>query len=76
MARLAIFFGDDFSVECHKECKPIGEDVTMPVGLLGRKVGMTQVYSADGKLLPVTVIEANAMGTRQSNLAFSISRDD
>lgn len=30
----------------------------MPVGLLGRKVGMTQVYSADGKLLPVTVIEA------------------
>lgn len=30
----------------------------MPVGLLGRKVGMTQVYSADGKLLPVTVIQA------------------
>ncbi len=30
----------------------------MPVGLLGRKVGMTQVYDADGKLLPVTVIQA------------------
>lgn len=30
----------------------------MPVGLLGRKIGMTQVYSADGKLLPVTVIKA------------------
>ena len=30
----------------------------MPVGLLGRKVGMTQVYSTDGKLLPVTVIQA------------------
>lgn len=30
----------------------------MPVGLLGRKVGMTQVYSAEGKLLPVTVIQA------------------
>jgi len=41
-----------------KECKTVGEDVIMPVGLLGRKVGMTQVYSADGKLLPVTVIEA------------------
>ena len=30
----------------------------MPVGLLGRKVGMTQVYDADGKLVPVTVIQA------------------
>jgi large subunit ribosomal protein L3 len=30
----------------------------MPVGLLGRKVGMTQVYDTDGKLLPVTVIQA------------------
>lgn len=30
----------------------------MAVGLLGRKVGMTQVYGADGRLLPVTVIEA------------------
>jgi large subunit ribosomal protein L3 len=27
-------------------------------GLLGRKVGMTQVFSADGRALPVTVIEA------------------
>jgi large subunit ribosomal protein L3 len=30
----------------------------MPVGLLGRKVGMTQVYGEDGVLVPVTVIEA------------------
>lgn len=30
----------------------------MAVGLLGRKVGMTQVYDDDGKLVPVTVIEA------------------
>ncbi|MEX0701548.1 MAG: 50S ribosomal protein L3 [Planctomycetales bacterium] len=30
----------------------------MPVGLLGRKVGMTQVYDDAGNLLPVTVIEA------------------
>ncbi len=27
-------------------------------GLIGRKVGMTQVYTADGVLVPVTVIEA------------------
>ncbi len=27
-------------------------------GILGRKVGMTQVFSADGRALPVTVIEA------------------
>lgn len=30
----------------------------MPVGLLGRKIGMTQVYDEDGVLVPVTVIEA------------------
>ncbi len=26
-------------------------------GLLGRKVGMTQVFTAEGKVVPVTVIE-------------------
>jgi len=30
----------------------------MTVGLLGKKVGMTQVYDWQGRLLPVTVIEA------------------
>jgi large subunit ribosomal protein L3 len=29
----------------------------MPKGLLGRKVGMTQVFDADGVCIPVTVIE-------------------
>ena len=26
-------------------------------GILGRKVGMTEVFATDGKLIPVTVIE-------------------
>jgi len=30
----------------------------MSLGLLGRKVGMTQIYSEDGTAVPVTVIEA------------------
>ena len=30
----------------------------MGIGLLGRKVGMTQIYSDTGKVIPVTVIEA------------------
>ena len=30
----------------------------MSVGLLGRKIGMTQVYDSDGVIVPVTVIEA------------------
>jgi large subunit ribosomal protein L3 len=30
----------------------------MAKGILGRKLGMTQVFDADGKLIPVTVIEA------------------
>ena len=28
------------------------------IGILGKKLGMTQVFSEDGKLIPVTVIEA------------------
>lgn len=30
----------------------------MTKGILGRKVGMTQVFSKNGVLVPVTVIEA------------------
>ena len=30
----------------------------MPIGLLGRKVGMTQIYDDAGVVIPVTVIEA------------------
>jgi large subunit ribosomal protein L3 len=32
--------------------------MTMGKGILGRKVGMTQVYDEGGKVIPVTVIEA------------------
>ncbi len=28
------------------------------LGLLGKKLGMTQVFDKDGKVVPVTVIEA------------------
>ena len=31
----------------------------MAKGILGKKVGMTQVFAADGKLVPVTVIEVS-----------------
>ena len=27
-------------------------------GILGRKIGMTQVFTTDGRLIPVTVVEA------------------
>ncbi|MCD6384229.1 50S ribosomal protein L3 [Candidatus Sumerlaeota bacterium] len=30
----------------------------MTVGLLGKKIGMTQIFDNDGKLIPVTLIEA------------------
>ena len=31
----------------------------MAKGILGKKVGMTQVFTADGTLVPVTVIEVS-----------------
>jgi len=37
----------------------------MPVGLLGRKIGMTQVYTDDGVVVPVTVLEAGPCAVTQ-----------
>ena len=30
----------------------------MQKGIIGKKIGMTQIFSADGKVIPVTVVEA------------------
>lgn len=30
----------------------------MPIGILGRKVGMTQIFTPEGRAVPVTVVEA------------------
>lgn len=35
-----------------------GESSTVSVGILGKKLGMTQIFSEDGKAIPVTVVEA------------------
>ncbi len=55
----------------------------MPVGLLGRKIGMTQVYGDDGVMVPVTVIEAGPCtvlqmksGERDGYEAVQIGFDD
>lgn len=32
--------------------------VPMGLGLIGRKIGMTSIYNEDGRLIPVTVVEA------------------
>ena len=37
----------------------------MAVGLLGRKVGMTQIYDATGKVIPVTVMQAGPCNVLQ-----------
>ncbi|VAX36905.1 LSU ribosomal protein L3p (L3e) [hydrothermal vent metagenome] len=37
----------------------------MPVGLLGRKVGMTQVYDENGNVVPVTVVQAGPCAVLQ-----------
>src|SRR5574337_158952 len=34
-------------------------------GLLGKKIGMTQIYSEDGRLLPVTLIQAGPCSVMQ-----------
>lgn len=40
-------------------------DGTSVVGILGRKVGMTQIFSEEGKIVPVTVVEAGPCNVLQ-----------
>src|SRR5260370_15666699 len=48
--------GGDVTSCYHPACGP-GAGRTMPLGLLGLKVGMTKVYDDKGKLAPVTVLQ-------------------
>lgn len=43
----------------------------MALGLIGKKLGMTQVYTAQGELVPVTVIEAGPCTVVQTKTAAS-----
>jgi large subunit ribosomal protein L3 len=43
----------------------------MPVGLLGRKVGMTQIYDEAGQVIPVTVLQAGPCHVLQLKTAAS-----
>ena len=40
--------------------KNIGGVTDMTKGILGRKIGMTQVFMENGELIPVTVVEASS----------------
>ena len=41
----------------------------MKIGLLGKKIGMTRVYSSSGEVIPVTVIEAGDITLLQAKTA-------
>ena len=41
-----------------KSCQPIGGKKEMKKGLIGKKIGMTQIFDENGLVIPVTVIEA------------------
>ena len=48
------------------------------IRILGKKIGMTQVFGVDGKVVPVTVIEAGpcvVMGTNDKKAEFFTVRD-
>jgi large subunit ribosomal protein L3 len=47
----------------------------MPTGLLGRKIGMTQVFDEGGRVVPVTVIEAGPCWVTQIKTAESDGYD-
>ena len=42
-------------------------------GILGKKIGMTQVFTKEGKLIPVTVIEVEPKWVIQKKLTQHLS---
>ena len=40
----------------------------MSIGIIGKKIGMTQVFTKDGVLIPVTVIEAGPCAVVQKKI--------
>lgn len=40
----------------------------MKKGIIGKKIGMTQIFSADGKVIPVTVVEAGPCTVTQKKI--------
>ena len=46
-------------IEIKKKKKKLGGGLSMTKGILGRKIGMTQVFGENGDLIPVTVVEAS-----------------
>jgi len=44
----------------HKQLRRILEVSRLPIekGIIGKKVGMTQIFTENGEVIPVTVIEA------------------
>ena len=44
-------------------------------GILGKKLGMTQVFAADGRWIPVTVVEAGPCTVLQKKTAASDGYD-
>ena len=54
-----------------KQCQPITlqEGKTMKKGIIGRKLGMTQIFADNGAAIPVTVIEAGPCPVVQKKTA-------
>ena len=40
----------------------------MKKGIVGKKIGMTQIFTEDGRLIPVTVIQAGPCPVPQGSL--------
>ena len=40
-------------------------------GLIGKKIGMTSIYDASGKVVPCTVLEAGSKPSRRTATALS-----
>ena len=64
--------GGDQSSGCWLTGKSsISKEITVSIGLIGKKVGMTQIFDENGKAVPVTVIEAGPCPVVQRKTASS-----
>ncbi|KAG0193388.1 hypothetical protein DFQ28_005618 [Apophysomyces sp. BC1034] len=59
LMKLDLPAGVDVEIKLHPDQSQSGMEKTMSLGLVGRKVGMTRIFTADGDSIPVTVLDVS-----------------
>src|SRR5205814_8418674 len=79
LTKLDLAAGVEVEIKVQSRTTGDGQRTTVMTGLIGRKLGMTRVFDAEGTHVPVTVVEAGPcpvvqVGQAQVQLGFGVKK--